>query len=153
GVQWRVRFTATGLDTDASGAVLSVGSTPGTYGQSAVASSGTGDYWGNNNGSLSYGYSDPVGSSVSGEGLHLTNNPGTSVSNPSGPVAVTGTYAVQWKVTFAQSGLTADANSTVLTVGSDTYQQSDFAAGVPFYWVNATGSLSYAYSDPVGSSV
>src|SRR5689334_24439042 len=60
---------------------------------------------------------------------------------------------VQWKVTFAESGLTADANTTVLTVGSDTYQQSDFGAGVPFYWVNNNGSLSYSFGDPVGSSL
>src|SRR5439155_25164991 len=79
GVQWAVRFAASGLGADASGAVVSVGATPETYGPTAFASSSTVDYWVNNAGSLSYSYADPVGSSVTGKRYNLTNTPGTSV--------------------------------------------------------------------------
>src|SRR5205814_74384 len=150
---WKVTFAQSGLTADANTTVLTVGSD--TYQQSDFAA-GTPFYWVNATGSLSYGYSDPVGSSVSGKRFDLTNNPGTSVSNPSGPVTVTGTYVTQYKVTFAQAGIGTDTGTnTVLTEPSpagNTWSKSQLDGGAVYEWVTDGQSISFAYTTNVDTS-
>jgi len=88
-----------------------------------------------------------------------TSDPGkryanTGVTGPASPIAaagtVTGTYKIQVKITFDQSGLDSSATGTVVTVAG-----SDKAfADLPFTtdWLDSGGSITFGYVGMVASS-
>ena len=68
----------------------------------------------------------------------------------SGATTVTGNYVAQWRQTFSQTGLTADATGTVLTVDGDAKTLAHLSFSK---FVDAGLTVSYLYTDPVTSSV
>src|SRR5207245_10436669 len=79
---------------------------------------------------VTYSYSAPVGSTVAGKRYALTT-PAPSPVSPitvSGAATITGTYKVQFQLTFAQSGIGADSTGTVVTVAGNPKT----AAELPF---------------------
>ncbi len=144
--QHQQTFTHSGLAADATGTVVTVDGSPKTLADlpfSKFVDAGA---------TVSYVYADPVTSSVAGKRYALTTPAATPATGytVSGTNTVTGTYKVQWEVTFAQSGLSADATGTVVTVDGSpkTFAQLSFSK-----FVDAGATVSYAYSDPVTSSV
>lgn len=85
-----------------------------------------------------------------GEGVSFTDasSPSTTMTMPAGATTVTANYVTQYRVTFDQSGIGADASATVLTVGG----AEKTAAELPFTtdWITSGTPLTYAYSSPVG---
>jgi hypothetical protein len=147
---FNVTFAQSGIGSDTgSNTVLTVGSNTYTASQLPVTlnfASGS---------SVAYAYSTPVSSTTAGK--RYVN---TSTTGPASPITVTanttvtGNYTTQYRVTFAATGLTADATGTVLTVGgSDTIPVSDLGTAAAERWFNAGSNVSYSYEQVVGSSV
>ena len=143
--QYQVTFTQSGLDSTATSTVVTINGSPKTYSNLPYS------LWVDSGGSVTYLYSSPVSSSVSGKQFRLS-----SVSGPTSPITVTGSttvtgcYVVQYQVTFAQSGLDSTATGTVVTVngGAKSYGNLPYSL-----WVDSGSSLTYLYSSPVSSSV
>ncbi|MEM4732975.1 MAG: PKD domain-containing protein, partial [Candidatus Bathyarchaeia archaeon] len=140
--QYQVTFAQTGLDSTATGTVVTVNGTPKTYSNLPYT------LWVNSGSSVTYSYSSPVSSSVSGKQFRLG-----SVSGPASPITVscpttvTGNYVTQYLVTFAQTGLGADATGTVVTVNGSAKTYTD----LPYsFWVDCGSTVVYAYTDMVG---
>src|SRR5271157_4482393 len=114
--------------------------------------------WFNSGSSLSYAYSSPITSAGSPTDTQYRWNSTSGLSQTlqsntftvSGAGTVTGTYVAQYKVTFAQSGLTSDASGTVVTVDSVDKAYGD----LPFTtdWIDSGSSVTYSYSSPVAST-
>jgi len=143
-VQWQVTFAQTGLDSSATGTVVTVNGTPISYGSLPYSK------WVNNGASVTYAYTGPVSSSTAGKRFQLA-----STSGPSSPitvtstVTVTGNYVIQWQITFTQTGLDSSATGTVVTIDGVTKTYSDLSFSK---WVNNGASVTYSYSSPVSSS-
>ncbi len=100
---WKTQYTVTfgysGLDSSASGTVVTVDDPPVTYAQLPYV------IWVDSGGSVTYSYSN-VSSSNSGERFILIGV--TGLSSPvtvTSPTTLTGNYKTQYKVTFSQSGI------------------------------------------------
>jgi len=144
-VQWQVTFTHSGLDSSATGTVVTVDGAAKAYADLPFSK------WVDNWASVTYSYSSPVSSSTTGKRFSLG-----SVSGPTSPIAVTsavtvtGNYVVQWRVTFAQTGLDSSATGTVVTVDASTKTYGN----LPFSkWVDEGATVVYVYSDPVSSTI
>src|SRR3989449_11734458 len=68
----------------------------------------------------------------------------------SGAATITGTYKVQFQLTFVQSGIGADSTGTVVTVAGNPKTAGDLPFSA-FYDPGVT--VTYAYADPVASTV
>src|SRR2546422_4942070 len=82
----------------------------------------------------------------------LFRSPAASPASPiavSGAATITGTYKVQFQLTFAQSGIGGDSTGTVVTVAGS----AKTAAALPFSdWFDSGSSVTYSYSDPEAST-
>jgi uncharacterized repeat protein (TIGR02543 family) len=139
-VQYQVTFAQTGLGSDSSGTVLTVGAVTKTRTQLSFT-----DWF---DAGTIYSYSNPVASSTGGKRYRLD-----SVTGPASPIAnpgtVTGDYKAQYQVTFDQSGLDADATGTVVTIGGSITKTR---AQLPFTdWFDS--GTTYSYADPVSSTI
>src|SRR5271157_654511 len=150
--QYKVTFAQSGLTSDASGTVVTVDNVDKAYGDLPFTTD-----WIDSGSSVTYSYSSPVASTgsptdtqyrwASTSGLDTLQ---TDTLTVSGAGTVTGTYVTQYKVTFAQSGLTSDASGTVVTVDNVDKAYGD----LPFSkWVDNSSSVSFSYSASVSSSV
>src|SRR5206468_2601141 len=145
--QFQLTFAQSGIGGDSTGSVVTInGSTTKTAGQlpfSAFYDRGA---------TVTYAYADPVASTVAGQRYALTT-PAPSPASPitvSGAATITGTYKVQFQLTFAQSGIAADSTGTVVTVAGNLKT----AAELPFSAFFDTGAtVTDAYADPVASTV
>jgi hypothetical protein len=144
-IQYLVTFAQTGLDSTATGTVVTVNSSSKTYGNLPY------DLWVDAGSTVSYSYSTPVGSTTTGKQFRLDSVSGpTSPITLSGSATVTGNYVTQYAVTFAQTGLDGTATGTVVTVNSNAKEATD----LPFsLWVDSGSSVTYSYSDTVLSTV
>lgn len=133
--QWRVTFTATGLDADAAeNTVLTLDDA--AYQWDNLPSG----VWVDSGTTFTWADPLPVGST---EKFVLTGHVGGS---PAAGDTYSATYQKQWQVSFNVSGLDSDAASnTVLTVGTMTYALGDFP--VNDAWVNS--GTSYSWTDPI----
>ena len=139
-VQYLITFAQTGLDSSATGTVLTVSGNPKISTDLPFA------VWANSGSSITYSYSD-VASSTVGKRFILTGVTGSSSPiTVTGTVSVTGNYKTQYRVTFDQSGVGADFTGTVLTVDSTNYG----IAGLPaqFWWDQGSGH-SFAFASPL----
>src|SRR2546422_10088307 len=68
----------------------------------------------------------------------------------SGAATITGTYKVQFQLTFVQSGIGADSTGTVVTVAGNPKTAGDLPFSA-FYDPGVT--VTHAYADPVASTV
>ena len=144
--QFELTFTQSGIGADSTGTVVTVEGSPKTALNLAFKD------WYDQGTAVTYQYAEPVASTVAGKRYALTT-PAPSPASPmtvTGAATVTGTYKVQFQLTFAQSGIGADSTGTVVTVaGVPT------SAGVlPFSdWFDQASSVAYSYSTPVATSV
>ena len=101
---------------------------------------------------ISYTYPDPVNGAP---GVRYVISTAASPASPQtvglSDISVSATYKTQYRVTFAQAGLSTDATGTVVTVAGAAKTYGD----LPVYvWVDAsTGSVTYSYTATVTSSV
>jgi hypothetical protein len=61
---------------------------------------------------------------------------------------VTGTYVIQWKVTFFQTGVGVDFTGTVATIAGNNRDQAALATGVDV-WVNGGGTVAFSFASPL----
>jgi len=144
GDQRQLTFTHDGLDSSATGTVVTVNGTAKTYAQLPYI------LWVNYGDTITYSYTDPVSSSTDGKRFDLTSISGSaSPINVTASETITGNYQVQWQVTFSHTGLDSSANSTVVTVNGTAKNYGD----LPYsFWVNNGDTVTYSYTDPVSSS-
>src|SRR5439155_190621 len=93
-------------------------------------------------------YADPVASAVAGQRYTLTT-PAPSPASPitvSGAATITGTYKVQFQLTFVQSGIGADSTGTAVTVAGNPKTAGD----LPFSAFYDAGGASGEPDDGVG---
>jgi hypothetical protein len=109
--QWKVTFGATGLDGDATGTVVTVGSTTISAPQLGT---GAADRWVDDGGSIGYSYTALVTSSVAGKQYSKTSGP-----TPASPIAsvtaartVTAGYGDEYPTTVENLGIAAKAPNT-----------------------------------------
>jgi hypothetical protein len=144
-VQYLVTFGQSGLDSTATGTVVTVNGNAKTYGNLPYS------LWVDSGGSVTFSYVSPVSSSVSGKQFRLTGVTGsTSPFTVSGAATVTGNYVVQYLVTFGQSGLDSTATGTVVTVNGNAKTYGNLPYSL---WVDSGGSVTFSYVSPVSSSV
>src|SRR2546428_8673411 len=144
--QFQLTFAQSGIGGDSTGSVVTInGSVAKTAAQlpfSAFFDSGA---------TVTYTYADPVASTVAGQRYTLTT-PAPSPASPitvSGAATITGTYTVQFQLTFAQTGIGADSTGTVVTVAGNPKT----AADLPFSaFFDRGATVSYAYADPVAGT-
>src|SRR3989449_948458 len=145
--QFQLTFAQSGIGGDSTGSVVTInGSVTKTAAQlpfSAFFDRGA---------TVTYAYADPVASTVAGQRYALTT-PAATPARPitvSGAATITGTYKVQFQLTFAQSGIGADSTGTVVTVAGNPKTAGDLPFSA-FYDPRVT--VTYAYADPVASTV
>jgi hypothetical protein len=140
-IQYSVTFGQTGLDSTATGTVVTVNGNAKAYGDLSYM------LWVDSGSSVTYSYNDPVLSTTSGERFKLMGVSGTSspiaVTNP---VTITGTYKIQFQVTFGQTGVGSDFTGTVVTI--DTVGYNSGGSPVSFWW-NSSSSHSFSYGSPL----
>jgi hypothetical protein len=143
--QYLVTFARTGLDSDATGTVVTVNASAKTFANLPFI------WWVDAGSSVSYSYSSIVSSSAQGKQFRLN-----SVSGASSPftvtasVTLTGSYILQYSVTFTHTGLDSTAVGSVVTVNGNTKGFGD----LPFtVWVDNGSSVTYSYNDIVLSGV
>ncbi|MGA3192016.1 MAG: hypothetical protein ABSD73_05815 [Candidatus Bathyarchaeia archaeon] len=138
--QFKVSFTETGLDSDASGTVVTIGENAKTYIDLPVT-----DMWLDSG--TTYSYESIVSAGADKQYLR------TGVTGPASPIVASGTvngaYKTQWSVTFSKSGLGSDASGTVLSVSSpsNSYTYSTFPSSA--VWVD--DGATYTFTDPIGA--
>jgi len=144
-LQYSIVFNNTGLDSTATGTVVTVNGSTKVYGDLPYTA------WVDSGGSISYTYASPVSSTLSGKRFRLS-----SVTGHASPITVTcsmtvtGSYCTQYLVTFGQSGLDATATGTVVTVNGSakTYGEMPFE-----WWVDSGSLVTYTYNPIVSSTV
>jgi hypothetical protein len=142
--QYSVTFYQSGLSSDATGTVVVVDGSGKAYGDLPYSK------WVNNGGTVTYSFSSAVSSSVSGKQYRLTSVTGsTSPITVIGSVCITGCYAKQYSVTFAQTGLDSTATGTVVTVNGNAKAYGDLSYVL---WVDSCSSVTYSYTSSVSSS-
>ena len=142
--QYQVTFAQSGLDSTATGTVVTVDGSAKSYGNLPYS------LWVDSGGSLTYSYSSPVSSSASGKQFRLSSVTGpTSPTTVTCPTTVTGNYIVQYQITFTQTGLDSSATGTVVTVTGDTKGYTELPYSL---WIDSGGTVTYTYTDPVLSS-
>jgi hypothetical protein len=138
--QHEVTFTHTGLDSSATGTVVTVNGVPKAFGDLPYK------IWVDYNAVVTYSYSN-VSSTTSGKRFVLTGVAGpASPITVTGPATVTGNYKIQFEITFNQSGVGGDFTGTVVTVDSVGYA----AGALPkSFWFDKDSSHAFAFSSPL----
>lgn len=142
--QYLVTFAQTGLDATATGTVVTVNGSAKTYGQLSF------NWWVDSSSVITYSYSSTVASTETGKQFKLTGiHSPTSPFVVTEPVTITGSYCIQYKVTFTQTGLDPTASGTVVTINGSpkAYTNLPYVA-----WFDNGTSITYSYADPVLSS-
>jgi hypothetical protein len=143
-IQYKITFTQTGLDSSATGTVVTVNGNAKTFGNLPFT------IWVDNGGSVTYSYSSTVSSSVTGKQFRLSSVTGpASPITVSGPITVTGNYVTQYLVTFAQTGLDSTATGTVVNVNGTAKAYIELPYSL---WVDRSSTVTYSYSSTVSSS-
>jgi hypothetical protein len=128
--QYTVTFDHSGLDSSASGAVVTVNGSLITYGQLPYTN------WTDSGSSITYLYGN-VSSSTTEKQFILVNVTGLpSPITVTSPVVVTGNYKTQYQITFNQTGVGFDFTTTVVTVDLNGYTVSSLP--VSFWWDNSS---------------
>jgi hypothetical protein len=160
-VQYQVTFTQVGIGADTgSNQVLSLSVNGGTATASS-ASTLPPATWYDANTVLTYTYSSTVATSpASGKQYVLTNTSPASPYTVTAAHTITGTYKVQYQVTFTASslpvGTIADTTGTVVAVngtGSTSYSASKSASALAFSdWFDNGATLKITYTTPINST-
>jgi hypothetical protein len=140
GTQYQVTFDQIGLSGDASGTVLTVGSTTYTQGQLPLTGIWVDD-------GTTFSYAATVDVSGGTKQYAWTSNSGGLTSPIHSTGSVNGNYKIQWLCTFARGNIGSDAIGTVLTVGSTTYTYAQLPQ--TNIWVD--DNTAYSYTSTVGA--
>jgi hypothetical protein len=138
--QYYFTFTHSGLDSSASGSVVTVNGAPVTYDQLPYS------FWADSDSVIAYSYYN-VSSTTTGKRFTLTG-----VSGPSSPITlteptiVTGDYGTQYEVTFDQTGVEADFTGTVITIATVDYSRTDLP--VSFWW-DKDSAHNFSFASPL----
>jgi hypothetical protein len=133
--QYQVTLGETGLDSAATGTVVTVD------GSAKTSSDLPFSKWVDSGSSVTYTYADLVTSSVSGSQFKLSSVTGpVSSITVSGATSVTASYKTQYEITFGQSRVDSDFAGTLVTVDGADYARS----GVSFWW-DSGSSHSFAF--------
>jgi hypothetical protein len=155
-IQYQVTFAQSGIPSaDITGTtnVVTVNATPQAYSTlpfTAYYDSGS---------SITYSYASPVASKNTGEQFVLTT-PSPSPTSPitvAGAGTVTGTYKIQYQVTFSLSGVSTDVSGTtqVISLSSPSVQSvnfSQFASNSYSEYLDAGSNVTYSFANPLASS-
>jgi hypothetical protein len=142
--QHRVTFDQTGLDSTASGTVVTINGTARTYGELPNI------VWVDSGDIVTYTYENIVSSSAAGTQFSLTTVTGSaSPITVTSPVAVMANYQTQYLVTFAQTGL----DSTVFGVLNVNVYPITYVDLPYSFWIDNGSSVTYSYYATVASSV
>ena len=143
---WKTQYLATfnhaGLDTTATGTVVTVNGSVKTLSDLPFS------MWVDSETSISYSYTNMVSSTDKSKRFMLVNVAGpASPITLTNPVTVTGNYKTQYQVTFDQSGVGPDFTGTAVTIdGAD-----DYGAGtlpVSFWW-DDDSTHSFDFKSPL----
>lgn len=142
--QYSVTFMLSGLDSTATGTVVTVNGSPQTFASLPYM------LWIDNGNSMTYSYNAHVSSSMVGKQFRLA-----TITGPTSPIIVTsagtviGNYVSQYLITFSQTGLDSTAAGTVVTVNG----QAKLFTDIPYLlWVDSGSSVTYTYNSIVWSS-
>lgn len=143
--QYLVIFAQTGLDGNATGKVVTVNSTALTYSQLPF------NWWVDSGSTITYSYSTIVSSNVTGKQFRLTGvHSPTSPFVVTGSVTITGSYCIQYKITFTHTGLDPTVMGTVVTVNGS----AEVYSNLPYIdWFDSGASVSYSCSDTLLTNV
>jgi hypothetical protein len=131
--QYQITFAQSGLDSSATGTVVTVNGTAKTYGNLPYVTG-----WINSGGTLTYSYSNPVTSSTTGKQFALSSVSGSSSPiTVNGPTTITGNYVVQWQVTFAVS---PSGSGTTSPLGTNVWENAGSLA------ISASANGGYQFS-------
>ena len=143
-VQHSVTFSQAGLDSSATGTVVTVNGVAKVFSDLPYA------LWVDSGDSVTYSYSTPISSSVSGKRFRLS-----SITGPASPItvgagsSVAGNYVIQYSATFSSSGLDSTTSGTVVTVNSVSKLKTD----LPYVlWLDSGSSVTYSYNSVVLST-
>jgi len=143
--QYLQTFNHSGLTNDANSTVVNVDGDNKAFGDLAFAKFvdvGT---------TVTYTFTNPVTSSVTDKQYRLDSTTGpASGYTVAGANTVVGNYVTQFNQHFKQTGLTADASGTVVTVDGSG---KNFSALEFTKYVDAGATVTYSYNDPVSSTV
>jgi hypothetical protein len=133
-------FAQTGLDSSASGTVLTVNGNPVTF--AALPYS----LWIDSGGTVTYSFNN-VSSSTSGKQFILIGATGQpSPITVTSPTSATGNYVTQYQITFNQTGVGNDFTGSIMTVDSTVYTYNTLP--VSFWW-DSSSSHAFSFSSPL----
>jgi hypothetical protein len=149
GTQYLVTITTSGISTDSSGTVATLGGNAKTQAQLPYT-----DWF--PTGNLAYAFSSPVSTTDSNKRYPWSSTSGMSQTLQSNTFSlsssgtITGTYSIEYQVIFASSGIGSDTSTnTVVTVASVAKKQSDLPFGS---WVASGDTISYTFAFPVSTT-
>ena len=151
-VQWQETFTNSGFTGDATGTLVTLTPTGGTCTASSI-NTPSGNVFCDAGTSLGFSFINPVTSSVTGKQYKFSSADKTSPLSVTGTNTVTGTYVVQWKQTFTNSGFTGDATGTLVTLTptGGTCTAASISTPSGFVFCDASTSLGFTFANPVTS--
>jgi hypothetical protein len=140
--QYQVTFAQSGLDSSATGTVVTVNGTAKTYGNLPYVTA-----WINSGGTVTYSYNNPVTSSTISKQFTLSSVSGSSSPiTVNGPATITGNYVVQWQVTFtvspSGSGTTSPSGTNVWENAGSLSISASANSGYQFSSWSATTGIS-----------
>ena len=142
--QYKVTFAQSGLDSTATGTVVTVSGTAVTYSSLPYS------VWVNSGSSVTFTWTSPVTSGTTGKQFRLSSSSQTSPYTVSGAVTITGTYTTQYQVTFAVSpsggGSTSPAGTSVWENAGALSISATPSAGYKFSQWTASGSITFGNS-------
>jgi hypothetical protein len=145
-IQYLLTFAQAGIGGDSTGTVVTVAGSPKTAAQLPFSN------WFDASSSATYSFNDPVASTGTGK-RYMLASPAPSPASPvtvSGPATITGTYKIQYLISFGQVGIGGDSTGAVVTVNAS----GQSASALPFSdWFDNGGTVTYSYTDPVATSV
>jgi hypothetical protein len=138
--QYAITFTHSGLDSSASGTVVTVNGTPVSYPQLPYA------IWVDASSSVTYSYGN-VSSSTTDKRFAMTGVSGpSSPITITGPLTVTGNYLTQYQIIFSQTGAGSEFTGTIMTIDGSTYTFSTLSAS---FWWDSGSSHAFSYLSPL----
>lgn len=143
--QYLSTFSQTGLDSTATGTIITVNGTAKAYATLPYS------FWADSGSIVNYSYNSIVTSSTGGKQFRLGSTTGpSSPITVSGATTVTGNYVIQYQVTFSQTGLDSSSTGTVVTVNGNLKGFLDLTYT---FWADSGSSITYSYSNVSSSTV
>ncbi len=148
--QWQITFANSGLGGDATGTLVTAITPAGACTSTANVNVPGGSIYCDAGTSLTYTFTSPVTSSVSGKQYRLTSTSPSSIATLSAATTVTGAYATQWQVTFAVNpigaGTTSPSGTAFYDAGPLTITATHNAGYTFASWSSSTLSITFASS-------